>query len=74
VVQEEMKKNAFFLLFPRNKSISFKAFGQVRLRHQLVQEEMKKNAFIIIIIIIFIRAPPNRYRTRQTYTRTKYVQ
>jgi hypothetical protein len=45
VVQEEIKKNAFFLLFPRTKTIYFKAFGQVRARHQVVQEKMKKNAF-----------------------------
>jgi hypothetical protein len=41
----KISQKCIFLLFPRNKSISFKAFGQVTSTHQVVQEEMKKNAF-----------------------------
>jgi hypothetical protein len=35
----------YFKLFSRSKKFSFKIFGQVTSRCQVVQEEMKKNAF-----------------------------
>jgi hypothetical protein len=35
-------------VFSRSKNFSFKAFGQVTSRCQVVQEEMKKIAFFII--------------------------
>jgi hypothetical protein len=37
----------YFKLFSRSKIFSFKAFGQVTSRHQVVQKEMKKNAFLL---------------------------
>jgi hypothetical protein len=35
----------YFKLFSRSKNFSFKIFGQVTSKCQVVQEEMKKNAF-----------------------------
>jgi hypothetical protein len=54
-----------FLLFPRSKTISFKAFGQVTSRHQVVQEEMKRNHFLNYFQEVKISLLKHLVRSRQ---------